>query len=155
MYSKPLLLLFSLLIFTLTFMSSCEEDTIHMSPEVTLRFSVDTLRFDTVFTELGSVTRFVKIYNDEEEAVILNNVEIENGSNSFFRMNVDGIEGNLVGNTRIEARDSVYVFIEATIDPNNPLSISPFVIEDNIIICLLYTSPSPRDGLLSRMPSSA
>ena len=24
-----------------------------------------------------------------------------------------------------------------------------------VIICLLYTSPSPRDGLLSRMPSSA
>ena len=28
-------------------------------------------------------------------------------------------------------------------------------IEDMNIICLLYTSPSPRDGLLSRMPSSA
>ena len=27
------------------------------------------------------------------------------------------------------------------------------ILEDNI--CLLYTSPSPRDGLLSRMPSSA
>ena len=27
--------------------------------------------------------------------------------------------------------------------------------EGRIIICLLYTSPSPRDGLLSRMPSSA
>ena len=26
---------------------------------------------------------------------------------------------------------------------------------DNDKICLLYTSPSPRDGLLSRMPSSA
>ena len=25
----------------------------------------------------------------------------------------------------------------------------------SVIICLLYTSPSPRDGLLSRMPSSA
>ena len=24
-----------------------------------------------------------------------------------------------------------------------------------IVVCLLYTSPSPRDGLLSRMPSSA
>ena len=23
------------------------------------------------------------------------------------------------------------------------------------LICLLYTSPSPRDGILSRMPSSA
>ena len=26
---------------------------------------------------------------------------------------------------------------------------------DLLRICLLYTSPSPRDGLLSRMPSSA
>ena len=26
---------------------------------------------------------------------------------------------------------------------------------DEVISCLLYTSPSPRDGLLSRMPSSA
>ena len=25
----------------------------------------------------------------------------------------------------------------------------------NVNTCLLYTSPSPRDGLLSRMPSSA
>ena len=26
---------------------------------------------------------------------------------------------------------------------------------DIATVCLLYTSPSPRDGLLSRMPSSA
>mgnify|MGYP003379963938 CR=1 FL=1 len=32
-----------------------------------------------------------------------------------------------------------------------------FLIPDEQLIdsCLLYTSPSPRDGLLSRMPSSA
>ena len=28
-------------------------------------------------------------------------------------------------------------------------------ISSSINVCLLYTSPSPRDGLLSRMPSSA
>ena len=28
-------------------------------------------------------------------------------------------------------------------------------IDGLILPCLLYTSPSPRDGLLSRMPSSA
>ena len=28
-------------------------------------------------------------------------------------------------------------------------------VDGNYIFCLLYTSPSPRDGLLSRMPSSA
>ena len=27
--------------------------------------------------------------------------------------------------------------------------------DDTLFPCLLYTSPSPRDGLLSRMPSSA
>ena len=27
--------------------------------------------------------------------------------------------------------------------------------EGNILICLLYTSPSPRDSRVSRMPSSA
>ena len=29
------------------------------------------------------------------------------------------------------------------------------VLEDNIVDCLLYTSPSPRDYAASRMPSSA
>ena len=34
---------------------------------------------------------------------------------------------------------------------------SPRVMEaqGTVLTCLLYTSPSPRDGLLSRMPSSA
>ena len=29
------------------------------------------------------------------------------------------------------------------------------LLHDRVYNCLLYTSPSPRDGLLSRMPSSA
>ena len=33
--------------------------------------------------------------------------------------------------------------------------ISPRLKDDQLKNCLLYTSPSPRDGLLSRMPSSA
>ena len=33
--------------------------------------------------------------------------------------------------------------------------INPFCIWHTLYTCLLYTSPSPRDGLLSRMPSSA
>ena len=36
-----------------------------------------------------------------------------------------------------------------TIEPNRVTGIASFY------SCLLYTSPSPRDGLLSRMPSSA
>ena len=31
----------------------------------------------------------------------------------------------------------------------------PEILDGRLKTCLLYTSPSPRDGLLSRMPSSA
>ena len=34
-------------------------------------------------------------------------------------------------------------------------SIQDWHVDVEYTICLLYTSPSPRDGLLSRMPSSA
>ena len=32
---------------------------------------------------------------------------------------------------------------------------SALEVKERVDFCLLYTSPSPRDGLLSRMPSSA
>ena len=40
---------------------------------------------------------------------------------------------------------------------NEIFIVKPGVTLDEIVlqVCLLYTSPSPRDGLLSRMPSSA
>ena len=46
-----------------------------------------------------------------------------------------------------------------TTSPSHPLTIvssyPQIKIQQTIQTCLLYTSPSPRDGLLSRMPSSA
>ena len=39
--------------------------------------------------------------------------------------------------------------------PNDKSSIEGNNIRGKYWTCLLYTSPSPRDGLLSRMPSSA
>ena len=48
---------------------------------------------------------------------------------------------------------------ESAVSPNRPASIisvlAIFMIWGAFTGCLLYTSPSPRDGLLSRMPSSA
>ena len=41
----------------------------------------------------------------------------------------------------------------AITDNNNMFGVFEFAQE--CVSCLLYTSPSPRDGLLSRMPSSA
>ena len=43
--------------------------------------------------------------------------------------------------------------LERYVDENSEKENNLFVVQYNA--CLLYTSPSPRDGLLSRMPSSA
>lgn len=98
--------------------------------DIRIEFSRDTLHFDTVFTSVGSATRSFKIYNKESQDIILSEVSIRGGGQSQFRMNVDGINGLSVTDVRIPAEDSIYVFIEVTVDPNQPLSQSPFVIEE-------------------------
>ena len=35
------------------------------------------------------------------------------------------------------------------------LAVGEIILSSEVIACLLYTSPSPRDATLSRMPSSA
>ena len=45
---------------------------------------------------------------------------------------------------------------EFTLSGADPEGLFPAILgHEGAGICLLYTSPSPRDGLLSRMPSSA
>ena len=54
-------------------------------------------------------------------------------------------------NIQLKKSDMYEDFIKK-VENFNPDIIFASVVEDT---CLLYTSPSPRDGLLSRMPSSA
>ena len=115
--------------------SACEqEESFITDGSIDLEFSLDTLRFDTVFTALGSATRYFKIINPSEEAVQVGKISFESGTNSFFRMNVDGISGDEIEETVIWGNDSIYVFIEVTVDPDQPESLSPFVIEDKVIV---------------------
>ena len=94
-----------------------------------LEFSLDTLTFDTVFTERGSATRYFKVFNRHNKYIRITRVWIE-GTPSFFRMNVDGIPGIQVHDVEVPPNDSIYIFVEVTIDPDQPLSVSPFVVND-------------------------
>ena len=122
------------------FMSSCEEEPLLEAQQFDLSLSLDTLRFDTVLTEIGTITRFVKIFNHESQPVIINEISLPSPDETFFRINVDGFLGPMVEDIRIEAQDSIWVFVEATIDPDSPLSESPFIIEDQLHITANQTS---------------
>lgn len=113
-------------------MSSCTDDEIYTGDDYALSFEMDTLRFDTVFTEVGSTTKFVKIYNNDDRIVELSGIHLAN-SNSKFRLNVNGETTLPIDNVTIQPNDSLYIFVEVTIDPDDPLSESPFIVEDAIV----------------------
>ncbi|PHR28235.1 MAG: hypothetical protein COA38_12360 [Fluviicola sp.] len=109
-------------------LSSCRK-TVNFS-EGNLSFSKDTLVFDTVFTTIGSTTEQFKFYNNDKKTVNVEEIQLMGGENSPFRVNVDGLSGTDFTNMEIEGNDSLFVFVEVTLDANN--ANNPLVIEDSI-----------------------
>ena len=131
-----------------------EEDIIGSNLGNGLAFEIDTnylhitsddeyiLHFDTVFAQVGSATRYLKLYNRSANDINLNSVYLEDKSSSNFRINVDGESTNeknqfSVNDVLIRSNDSIYIFADVTIDPfskNNPLVKDKIIIEhDNSI----------------------
>jgi len=95
-----------------------------------LAFSKDTVVFDTVFTTIGSTTQQLKIYNKENRTVVIEEIQLMGGSSSPFRINFDGLMGTNFAGIELEGKDSLYTFIEVTLNPNG--GNLPMVIEDSI-----------------------
>src|SRR4029078_4579571 len=94
---------------------ACKKESFTTNPADRLNTSEDTLHFDTVFTTTGSISQVVKIINDNNKSIQVSSVKIAGGSNSFFKINVDGIPGPEVKNVDIAANDSAYVFVTVSI----------------------------------------
>jgi hypothetical protein len=109
----------------------CGKEDFYTAPGAVLSFSTDTVSFDTIFSSIGSTTLSFKVYNPHSEPVKITTVYFGGGENSFYRMNFDGESGRVFNNIEIPPKDSLFVFIEVTIDPlgvNNP-----FIVKDSII----------------------
>jgi len=120
-----------LTLFSLSFLS-CEREYEYANNRDGIYFSVDTLMFDTIFSSVGSVTRNFKIYNPYDEDLIINSIELAGGEFSEFRININGYANDKVEDVKINALDSLYVFVDITIEPEN--TNSPFVVNDSVII---------------------
>jgi len=104
------------------FWSSCRKD-FHFSPSNgSLEFSKDTVYLDTVFTNIGSSTYTLKVYNPSNTDIVIPTLGLAQGQNSMFRLNVDGMSadgvmtGKVFENVELLAKDSMFIFIETTID---------------------------------------
>lgn len=108
------------------------DDDYSTNPNHRLSFSVDTLSFDTVFTTVGSATRQFMIYNRNKEPLFIESITLANADKTGFRMNVDGRKGNTHQDIYILEKDSMYVFVEVTVDPNN--TNQPLLIRDSVVV---------------------
>lgn len=95
-------------------MSSCISDSFTTSPSDTLTFSTDTVSFDTVFTDLGTPTARLKVYNRAKKAVNISSIRFAEAE-SYFQMNVDGVSGREFSDVEIRGGDSIFIFIECYI----------------------------------------
>ncbi len=126
------LIKYLLIAFTVSyFLSSCEKDEYNTSINASLQFSQDTILFDTIFTSIGSATQRFTIKNPYNENLKISSIFLARGDNSPYRLNIDGYAGNRLDNVEIDKKDSLYIFVEVTIDPNN--SNLPLIVKDSII----------------------
>lgn len=112
-----------LLFFALTYfiiqLTACKKDQFITTSGAGLEFSMDTLTFDTVFTALGSATRRFKVYNPHDQIIRINNIRLAGGEQSDFNVNIDGFTGTSITDVEIPAKDSIYIFANVFIDPND------------------------------------
>ena len=114
----------SFIIIILSFWNSCNDEINFELNENLLEFSKDTVYLDTVFTNIGSSTYNLKVYNNSSDNIIIPEIKLANGQGSYYRLNVDGIynqndeNGKRFENIELLANDSLYIFVETTIDIN-------------------------------------
>jgi hypothetical protein len=108
---------------------SCQKNT--LSENYTLRFSADTIYFDTVFATIGSVTKELRVKNAEKQKIIIDEIYLAGGNKSQFRLNIDGEPAYSRQNVEIDAGDSVFIFVDVNVNPAN--QDSPVAVTDSVM----------------------
>ncbi|MDC8004922.1 right-handed parallel beta-helix repeat-containing protein [Aureisphaera galaxeae] len=113
--------------------SSCRNDFETEPSTGNLEFSKDTVYLDTIFTNIGSSTYNLRVYNRSDEDIHIPSVRLGQGENSNYRLNVDGVAGKVFEDVQILAKDSIYIFVETTVDILEQTNDLQFLYTDQIL----------------------
>lgn len=112
-----------LLIALIIALTGCIEDGFTTSPSDQPLFSVDTLKLGTVFTDEATTTHRFTVRNPHSKQISISDISLSGDAADYFRLNVDGISGRRFNNVEIRGKDSIFVFVEATLpEGSKPLS---------------------------------
>ena len=112
-----------------------DNDSFSTAPGNRLTFSTDTVKFDTLFSTVPSVTETFWVHNESSDGIRIQSVRLERTTQSGYRVNVDGTYLDPVG-TDFEVRkgDSILVFVEVTTHETHAKE--PQLVEDNLLFTL-------------------
>ena len=100
---------------------ACDDyDTFTTDRSSVLTFSSDSIVFDTLIATVPSSTKTLIVYNRGDKGVRINEVRLNGGHASPFRINVDGQDISRTADNRatdfeVRRRDSIIVRIEVTV----------------------------------------
>lgn len=116
-------------------MAACRDERGYSTdPSLRLTFSADTISFDTLFTEVSSATYSFLIYNRNSHDLLITDACLAGGGSSPYRINLDGMAGTSFSNITVRGGDSLFVFVEVTVDPRG--YDSPFQVRDSLQFAL-------------------
>ncbi len=122
-------------------LSSCISDAVSTSSTDRLTFSRDTVNFDTVFTDLGTPTARLIVFNRNKKGLDISSIRLRK-DDSNFSINVDGKSGKVFNNVEVRGNDSIYVFIECFIPEN--AGREPALVEDELVFVTNGVTQSVR-----------
>ena len=130
---KPYWAFYLFIIYLLSNFFACNDkfENYSTNPQDLLSFSVDTLSFDTVLTTVNSPVLSFMVYNNNAKPLLISSVHLAEGTNSDFKINVDGRAGDSFENVEILAHDSMYVFVN--VKPKENGQYTPTVFNDQVV----------------------
>ncbi|MFA9391173.1 MAG: choice-of-anchor Q domain-containing protein [Prolixibacteraceae bacterium] len=93
---------------------SCNQFPDENNSAVDIRVSTDSISFDTIISQYGTTTQSFRIINPTFQSLVIKNITLGSGQNTFFRLNIDGNPVQSMSNVELMAHDSIFVFVEAT-----------------------------------------
>lgn len=111
-------------------LTGCISDDFTTSPSHILTFSTDTVSFDTVFTDIGTPTARLKVYNRAKKSINISSIRFKK-ADSNFTVNVDGVSGSSFSDVEIRGGDSIFIFIECFIPETADKR--PALVEDELL----------------------
>ncbi|MCU0443151.1 MAG: right-handed parallel beta-helix repeat-containing protein [Bacteroidia bacterium] len=112
-----------------------KDDEFTKDPSATLRFSTDTVMFDTVFTQVGqqrplSITKQFWVINPNNKGVKVT-IFLAGNIYGLYKLNIDGEATDRIQEKEIRANDSIAVFVQVYLNSVNQNT--PFIVTDQIV----------------------